>query len=190
MISYHFDITSCSACSNCSTEDCLPSHQKYHETCMLHSALMYFDVYLVCLHICVSATFCHPPLSFCWEQRTFRLCAGQSSKLLFVFLRWGKGKNTTQQTSKNMHNLMPCSSQQVFKLKKSILRFKVCCRNTPARCDYIEAPGESAKESDLTQDIQATDPETAVSWQAGPKVDQAKRQKWQSALALARAGLL
>ena len=91
--------------------------------------LWYFDVYLVCLHICVSATFCHPPLSFCWEQRTFRLCAGQSSKLLFVFLRWGKGKNTTQQTSKNMHNLMPCSSQQVFKLKKSILRFKVCCRN-------------------------------------------------------------
>lgn len=89
-----------------------------------------------------------------------------------------------------MHKLMPCSSQQIQQIqqmKKSVLHFKVSCRNTPARCDYIEAPGESAKESGLTQE--ATDPETPVSWQAGPKFDQAKRQRWQSALALARLTL-
>ena len=142
---------------------------------MLHACYILHLVFGVfCIILCASVTFCHSPLGFCWEQRAFRLCTRQSSKLLFVFLRWGKEKNTMQQ---KMHKLMPCSSQQIqqiFKLKKSLLHFKVSCRNTPARCDYIEAPGESAKESGLTQE--ATDPETPVSWQAGPKFDQAKRQ--------------
>ena len=74
---------------------------------------MYFDVFGVfwCfLHhiLCASVTFCHPPLCFCWEQRAFRLCTGQSSKLLFVFLRWGKGKNTMQQTKSNKKCTSSC----------------------------------------------------------------------------------
>ena len=60
-----------------------------HACYILH--LWYFDVFGVfCIILGASVTFCHPPLGFCWEQRAFRLCTRQSSKLLFVFLRWGK----------------------------------------------------------------------------------------------------
>ena len=108
IIWYHFDFTSCSACSNCSTEDNPPSHQSYlYVAYMLHSALM---VFIWFSHI-MSVTFRHPPLGFCCEQRAFRLCTGQSSKLLFVFLRWENRNNTMQPTSTNGQNLIPCWSQ-------------------------------------------------------------------------------
>ena len=71
-----------------------------HACYILH--LWYFDVFGVfCIILGASVTFCHPPLGFCWEQRAFRLCTRQSSKLLFVFLRWGKETTTMQQTKSN-----------------------------------------------------------------------------------------